>query len=426
MKKRAGFTLAELLVSMAIFVLIIGAIAALFGTSLKAMVYGKNQERAYAEARNVMNDIKTTLRYADKNTISPTEPSESTTLFTYSGQMNTGNDPSKQIAEEDKQKYAREISWDDGSKRLKIRWKYYYPGKATTTSSSWQGPIYFPENGDKNGAFSTDEYIKVYNEMLKDENRTVSGTPFPIFKGEYEGKDVFNIVLPIKYAFEGGKKVEILRSRVATKDYEETEVDKSLFSGGSLTSKNGGFNAKNKDLIERVLATDPTKSPGVGSTWRSQDLLWRWLNLKDSGSVMGPGHIKVKAAEIKEMFTNRGLTLPTKYTTYYWRPLYVLIDGDEDTGTTDGTYEWTSDIWFVSPFDDAQNNSTTERYAFAVYWNKKLYLPTANANGTATVVQVTSLTPWVYELKSYTTYTAFWKSLAASANGFVYVGKVGF
>jgi prepilin-type N-terminal cleavage/methylation domain-containing protein len=56
MNKKAGFTLAELLVSMAIFVIIIGAIAALFGTSLKAMVYGKAQEVAYAEASLVMND----------------------------------------------------------------------------------------------------------------------------------------------------------------------------------------------------------------------------------------------------------------------------------------------------------------------------------------------------------------------------------
>jgi prepilin-type N-terminal cleavage/methylation domain-containing protein len=417
MNKKAGFTLAELLVSMAIFVIIIGAIAALFGTSLKAMVYGKNQERAYAEARNVMNDIKTTLRYADdKNKILPELTS---TSVEYGGTMIINNDPSNTNSKV----YTRNISFNTEKNRLEIAWTGFYPGESGTSGTK---TIYFPAKGHEgDSAFNTDEYRKACQDMFTDNTTPVPDIPFPIFKGTYEGKDVFNIVLPIQYTFEGGKKVEILRSRVASEEYEETEANFSRFSGSS-SSDTTSMNSKNKDLIKRVLATDPTKSPGVGKEWRSQDLLWRWLNLTDTSSVMGPGYEKVTDAEIKEMFTNRGLTLPTKYTTYYWRPLYVYIDGDEDTGTTDGTYEWTSDIWFVSPFKEDQNNSTTERYAFAIYWNKKLYLPTANANGTATVVQVTSLTPWAFGTLSYTTYTAFWQSLAASSIGFVYVGKVSF
>ena len=422
MNKKAGFTLAELLVSMSIFVIIIGAIVALFGTSMKAMIYGKNQERAYAEARNVMNDIKTTLRYADdKDTILP---SLTSTTLSYGGTMIINNDPSNTNSVA----YTRKISFNSAKTQLEIEWTGFYPGESSTSGTK---KILFPASGHEgDSAFNTDEYRKACQDMFTDTSTTVSGIPFPIFKGTYEGKEVFNIVLPIQYTFEGGKKVEILRSRVASEEYEETEASSSRFSGTG-SSDTTSMNFKNKDLIKRVLATDPNDSYGVGNKWRSQDLLWRWLNLTDTGSVTGPGHEEVTAAEIKEMFTNRGLTLPTYY--YYWRPLYTLIDGDEDTGATDGTYEWTSDIWFVSPYDNALNNPNPEREAYAVYWNKRLYLPTAAANaantdpkGKTTQVQATSLTPWVFGRKSYTTYTAFWKSLAASTNGFVYVGKVSF
>lgn len=213
MKKQAGFTLAELIVSMGIFVLIIGAIAALFGTSLKAMVYGKNQERAYAEARNVMNDLKTTLRYANKkNTIIP---SLTSTSVDYGGTMIINNDPSNTNSKD----YTRNISFNSEKNQLEIIWTGFYPGESATSGTK---TIYFPAKGnEKDSAFNTDEYRKACQDMFTDTSTIVSGIPFPIFRGTYEGKEVFNIVLPIQYAFEGGKKVEILRSRVAAENYEE-------------------------------------------------------------------------------------------------------------------------------------------------------------------------------------------------------------
>lgn len=281
MKKQAGFTLAELVVSMGIFVLIIGAIVVLFSTSLKAMILGKEQETAYAQARMVMNDLKTTLRYAeDKEKIDATS---TTTTLEYKGSMNIGNDPGQQTAQD----YERQISWDGANKRLAIRWKYYYPGKDVTTSSDWQGPIYFPEDADKNGAFDSPEYLAAYNKMLDGEGNNVSGMPFPIFKASYQGGDVFNIVLPIKYKFENSYKIDVLRSRVTAVEYEEKVTDDSRFTGAT------GMNAKNQAFIDRVLATTPPSN--VGSTWRSQDLLWRWLNLTDTGNIMGPGYEEVTA-----------------------------------------------------------------------------------------------------------------------------------
>lgn len=424
MKKQSGFSLAELVISMGIFVLIIGAIVALFATSIKAMVYGRNQEAAYAEARAVMNDLTTTLRYADGPDESATgknkiEVDNKSTQLEYHGTMTIGNDPSNE--DNEKREYKRRITMEtkDGVKRLKIEWTGFYPGQKDPTSNkdayTDDKVVYFPAN-TKNAAFDNEEYLAVYNSMLADAGITVSGIPFPIYKATYQGGKVFNIALPIKYAFEGGSKVEVLRSRVTTDDYEEKTTTESRFAE---------MTAKNQDLINRVLATTP---PGnVGGTWRSQDLLWRWLNLTDQGNITGPGYEKVTDEEIKEMFTDRGLTLPKQSTPYYWRPLYTLIDEDVDTGETDGKYSWTSDIWFVSKYDTIQNHTTNERNAFAIYWKQRLYLPVTNVyNPSITTVAERTLTTWTVPLIKYKTYNEFWQALGDSSKGFVYVGKVSF
>lgn len=228
MKKQAGFTLAELIVSMGIFVLIIGAVAALFGTSLKAMVYGKNQERAYAEARNVMNDLKTTLHYANKkNTILP---SLTSTSVDYGGTMIINNDPSNTNSVA----YTRKISFNSAKTQLEIEWTGFYPGESSTNGTK---KILFPATGHEgDSAFNTDEYRKACQDMFTDTSTIVSGIPFPIFRGTYEGKEVFNIVLPIQYAFEGGKKVEILRTRVAAEDYAEDTEESAIDMPDRLAS----------------------------------------------------------------------------------------------------------------------------------------------------------------------------------------------
>ena len=417
MKKQAGFSLAELVISMGIFVLIMGAIVALFSTSIKAMVYGRNQEAAYAEARAVMNDLTTTLRYADsKNTL---DADNSTTQLEYSGTMTIGNDPSNE--DNDNRDYKRRITMEtkDGVKRLKIEWTGFYPGQKDPTSNkdayTNDKVIYFPSN-TKNAAFDNEEYLAVYNSMLADAGVTVSGTPFPIYKATYQGGKVFNIALPIKYPFEGGSKVDVLRSRVTTDDYEEKTTTESRFDA---------MNATNRTVINNVLAV---KAPGsVGGTWRSQDLLVRWM--APSTGFGGPGVTAepLTDEEIKEMFTDRGLTLPKQSTPYYWRPLNTLIDEDPNTGLTDDEYTWTNDIWFVSKYNRIQNHTNNERNAFAVYWNKRLYLPVTNVyNPSITIVAERTLTTWTVPLKKYKTYNEFWQALADSSAGFVYVGNVSF
>lgn len=67
MKSRRGFTLIELVVSMAIMALVMGALVNLFGTSVSHQLTGFNQQEMYTQARRLENDLKNTLRYAVDN-----------------------------------------------------------------------------------------------------------------------------------------------------------------------------------------------------------------------------------------------------------------------------------------------------------------------------------------------------------------------
>ena len=65
MRNKAGFTLIELLVGMLVTMLIMGALVSLFSSTVQSQMSGFKQQEVYAQARAVMNDLKTTLRYAD-------------------------------------------------------------------------------------------------------------------------------------------------------------------------------------------------------------------------------------------------------------------------------------------------------------------------------------------------------------------------
>ena len=65
MRNKAGFTLIELLVGMLVTMLIMGALVSLFSSTVQSQMSGFKQQEVYAQARSLMNDLKTTLRYAD-------------------------------------------------------------------------------------------------------------------------------------------------------------------------------------------------------------------------------------------------------------------------------------------------------------------------------------------------------------------------
>ena len=214
MRKQLGFTLTELLVSMAIFVLIIGAIVGLFGVSMRAFVSGHAQAGAYSEARDVMNDLKTTLRYATKDTdtatnIKFTKGANGTELY-YTGEK--VKDLPSGINKSTNETFERTIEWVDGNhKQILI----------TKVDNGVETKVIFPK-GERNSAFNASEFLKVYNKVISGDSSVSSASdtdsPFPIVEAKFEDGKMYNIILPIKYASMGIDKVDVLQSRVNTMD----------------------------------------------------------------------------------------------------------------------------------------------------------------------------------------------------------------
>ena len=204
MQKRNGFTLLELIVGMSVFLLLIGGIVGLFTTGIQSFLTGKEQAGTYAEARAVMNDLKTTLRYADENSINLINGE-----LSYSGSMVLGTETNKKPTS-----FSRKVTWvDDSHQQLNIA--KVDDGKTTE--------FQFPTN-PKNNAFSEAQYLKVYEELL---GTTPDAKPFPIFQDTEDG--VYDIVLPIKHRVtNNANKVEVLRTKVNIKDNEEKNADTAV------------------------------------------------------------------------------------------------------------------------------------------------------------------------------------------------------
>lgn len=180
MRNKAGFTLIELLVGMLVTMLIMGALVSLFSSTVQSQMSGFKQQEVYAQARALMNDLKTTLRYADSaavfyqgtNSKTPiTAPKENTgavknidsveyTATIYNSSM-AANESVKMTVE-----------WMDNSKKqIKIT-------KEVGTSSK---ESYFPNSTD-NSVFKGD------------------GSDFPITVNK-EDDSLYHINLPYKYTF---------------------------------------------------------------------------------------------------------------------------------------------------------------------------------------------------------------------------------
>lgn len=69
MRKNAGFTLIEVMVTIVLMGIIFGVIIGLFSQSVKQQQAGVSQQELFSEARAIMNEVKTTLRYADTDSI---------------------------------------------------------------------------------------------------------------------------------------------------------------------------------------------------------------------------------------------------------------------------------------------------------------------------------------------------------------------
>ena len=190
MKKKAGFTLVELVVGILITMLIMGALVSLFSSSVQSEISGFKQQEAYAQARLMLNDLKTTLRYADSAAVfydtsgnKIASPTYDNTKIASKVEYTATIYNLKTEANED---ISLAIEWKDNSKKqLKITKEV---GTATEVS-------YFP-NSTVNSVFKGD------------------GSDFPLYINASDSS-LYHISLPYKYKFVlSGDKTDILATDV--------------------------------------------------------------------------------------------------------------------------------------------------------------------------------------------------------------------
>lgn len=199
MRKQSGFSLIELVVAMAVLALIMGAMVHLFGSSVTSLQAGSKQEVVYEEARLLMNELKTTLRYADKDSIKYPEPN----VLTYSGTM---WDRHMDISQGNNKAYNIRVEWQDaenGLKRLKVT--RVTDGKQETTR------------------FPTDSANSVFKE----------GSQFPITPEDImvNGSSIvmYKIVLPLQYMLNGKMQTQTLETKVVpNRDEEDNSIEAQL------------------------------------------------------------------------------------------------------------------------------------------------------------------------------------------------------
>ena len=209
MKKHAGFTLIELIIGIAIMLIIFGGLVYIFGASTKSAQAGMNHKQAYEAGRQMMDEIKTTLRYADTDTV---KLDETNGTLTYSTKDNYPFfDKHWDIANGVPYYYSYSISWKDSNKtQLKIEKTITnsQTAKSTTTTT------YYPtdEYVSANGAFKSTDYNKL-------------GKAFPIYTHDFSASvtGMINIAIPFQYKDGSGtNKVEILQTEVTPTTYGST------------------------------------------------------------------------------------------------------------------------------------------------------------------------------------------------------------
>ena len=197
MKKQSGFTLIELVVAMAVLGLIMGAMVHLFGSSVTSLHVGARQEAVYEEARLLMNELKTTLRYADKDSIDPEQPTVSTSKFSYKGNL---WDRHMDIAQGTNKEYKVTVKWkDDTKKQLQVTREDITDGSKKITV--------FP-NDSNNSIFEGKFPVTSETLTLNDGNTVI----------------MYKIALPLQYEFNGQMKTQTLETKVVPSEEGEKET----------------------------------------------------------------------------------------------------------------------------------------------------------------------------------------------------------
>ncbi|MDD4321122.1 MAG: prepilin-type N-terminal cleavage/methylation domain-containing protein [Acidaminococcaceae bacterium] len=212
MKKNAGFTLIELVVAIVLMGIVFGTIIGLFSQSVKQQQAGVSQQELFSQARAMMAEIKTTLRYADKDSIK-----------FYSGTTETAlTADSSDFTGITKMVYTSTIfsnNYDAAngtSEKVDVTVALQQPSgwthkqmKVTKTIGAITKTLVFPEK-DANSLFTTT-------------------TNFPISPAKLISSmdvELYKIDLPMQYAISGSMKEEHLRTSVGpltTDDATETD-----------------------------------------------------------------------------------------------------------------------------------------------------------------------------------------------------------
>lgn len=229
MRKQSGFSLIELVVAMAVLALIMGAMVHLFGGSVVSLHTGSKQEVVYEEARLVMNELKTTLRYAERDSIEPKEPKADTVEFKYSGtmwnrHMDIGADAAGNIP------YDVTVEWQEAGNGLKQL-------KVTRTDKT--------KNGDnkKVTVFPQDRANSLFKE----------GSAFPITSDSVKLSDgsvvMYKIALPVKYLLNGQMKTQTLETKVVPSRDEITETPEEKMRREYMEILNIGLKLKKAESL---------------------------------------------------------------------------------------------------------------------------------------------------------------------------------
>lgn len=202
MKKQSGFTLIELVVAMAVLGLIMGAMVHLFGSSVTSLHVGARQEVVYEEARLLMNELKTTLRYAAKDSIDPEQPTVSTSKFSYKCNL---WDRHMDIAQGTNKEYKVTVEWkDDTKKQLQVTREDITDGSKKITV--------FP-NDSNNSIFEGKFPVTSETLTLNDGNTVI----------------MYKIALPLQYEFNGQMKTQTLETKVVpSEDTGTSSIESQL------------------------------------------------------------------------------------------------------------------------------------------------------------------------------------------------------
>lgn len=227
MKKRAGFTLVELVIAIAIMAIVLGGLVVLFGQTSMASQTGMNQEQAYEEARVTMEQLKTSLRYADttsvknQNSATPAvgDTYSSSSTLTYTG---SAFDKHWDVSNGENINYEVKVSWVSGSSNKQINVVI-----KDTDSNKELKNITFPKN-TANGAFKGD------------------GTDFPVKYEKFTTNDskevsLYTVTLPVQYKLNGSAKTDTLTSKVNPTDYSNGTVTENPSTPAELDEGANNF-----------------------------------------------------------------------------------------------------------------------------------------------------------------------------------------